>query len=58
MGRVIIQEFTCKNPIEMIGTEAGVCYGLIPVIQRKIISEASIALKAVTVEPSSSLTCT
>lgn len=27
MGRVIIQEFTCKNPIEMIGTEAGVCYG-------------------------------
>lgn len=27
MGRVIIQEFTCKNPIEMIGMEAGVCYG-------------------------------
>lgn len=27
MSRVIIQEFTCKNPIEMIGMEAGVCYG-------------------------------
>ncbi len=28
MGKVIIQsEFTTKNPITMIGTEAGVCYG-------------------------------
>lgn len=27
MGKVIIQEFTCKNPIELIGMEAGVCYG-------------------------------
>lgn len=24
---VTIQEFTCKNPIQMIGYEAGVCYG-------------------------------
>lgn len=24
---VIIQDFTCKNPIQMIGMEAGVCYG-------------------------------
>ena len=27
MGKVIIQEFTYKYPIQMIGTEAGVCYG-------------------------------
>jgi thymidylate synthase (FAD) len=27
MGNVIIQEFTTKNPITMIGMEAGVCYG-------------------------------
>lgn len=27
MGKVIIQDFTTKNPITMIGMEAGVCYG-------------------------------
>lgn len=27
MGKIIIQEFTTKNPITMIGIEAGVCYG-------------------------------
>ena len=27
MGKVIVQEFTTKNPITMIGMEAGVCYG-------------------------------
>ena len=27
MGKVIIQDFTYKYPIQMIGTEAGVCYG-------------------------------
>lgn len=27
MGKIIIQDFTCKNPITMIGTEAGVCWG-------------------------------
>lgn len=27
MGQVIIQDFTTKNPITMIGTEAGVCWG-------------------------------
>lgn len=27
MGKIIIQEYTTKNPITMIGTEAGVCYG-------------------------------
>lgn len=27
MGRVIIQEYTTKNPISLIGEEAGVCWG-------------------------------
>lgn len=27
MGKVIIQEHTTKNPISLIGEEAGVCYG-------------------------------
>lgn len=27
MGHVIIQEFTTKNPISMIGMEAGICWG-------------------------------
>ncbi len=27
MGKVIIQDFTYKYPIQMIGAEAGVCYG-------------------------------
>lgn len=27
MGSVIIQEFTTKTPIEMIGKEAGICWG-------------------------------
>ena len=27
MGKVIIQDYTYKYPIQMIGTEAGVCYG-------------------------------
>ena len=27
MGKVIIQDFTTKNPISMIGVEAGVCWG-------------------------------
>lgn len=27
MGKIIIQDFTYKYPITMIGTEAGVCYG-------------------------------
>ena len=27
MGTVTIQRFTCKNPISMIGEEAGVCWG-------------------------------
>jgi len=27
MGQVIIQDYTTKNPITMIGTEAGICWG-------------------------------
>ena len=27
MGKVIIQNYTCKNPITMIGFEAGICWG-------------------------------
>lgn len=27
MGKVIIQDYTCKKPITMIGKEAGVCWG-------------------------------
>lgn len=27
MGKIIIQEYTTKNPIQMIGFESGVCYG-------------------------------
>lgn len=27
MGKVIVQAYTCKNPITMIGVEAGVCWG-------------------------------
>lgn len=27
MGKVIIQSHTTKNPITLIGEEAGICYG-------------------------------
>lgn len=27
MGKVIVQAYTCKNPITLIGVEAGVCWG-------------------------------
>ena len=27
MGNVIVQDYTCKKPITMIGVEAGVCWG-------------------------------
>ena len=27
MGSVMIQNSTCKNPITMIGFEAGICWG-------------------------------
>jgi len=27
MGKVVIQNYTCKNPITMIGFEAGICWG-------------------------------
>ena len=35
MGKVIIQEFTTKNPISMIGMEAGVCWGADTTTQEK-----------------------
>lgn len=35
MGQVIIQEYTTKHPITMIGTEAGVCWGAITSDQKK-----------------------
>ena len=27
MGKITIQNYTCKNPITMIGFEAGICWG-------------------------------
>ena len=27
MGKIIIQEYTTKNPLQMIGKEAGICWG-------------------------------
>ena len=27
MGSVMIQNYPCKNPITMIGFEAGICWG-------------------------------
>lgn len=35
MGNVIIQEFTTKNPITMIGMEAGICWGADTTDQKK-----------------------
>lgn len=35
MGKVIIQEFTTKNPITMIGMEAGICWGADTTDQQK-----------------------
>ena len=27
MGKITIQNYTCKHPITMIGFEAGICWG-------------------------------
>ena len=35
MGKVIIQEYTTKNPITMIGAEAGCCWGADTTDQKK-----------------------
>ena len=35
MGSVLIQEFTTKNPITMIGMEAGYCWGADTTEQKK-----------------------
>lgn len=38
MGTVIITDDTTKTPITMIGFYAGVCWGLIHLVKKKIIS--------------------
>ena len=53
MGKVIVQDFTCKEPITMIGTEAGVCWGA-DISRRKTIVGALTALRVNTEELSSS----
>ena len=35
MGSVIIQTYTCRNPITMIGVEAGICWGADTTVDRK-----------------------
>lgn len=57
MGKVIVQDYTYKKPITMIGVEAGICWGQIPVMMRRIISEALTALRVDTGERLSSLMC-
>ena len=27
MGKILVQNYTTKNPISMIGEEAGICWG-------------------------------
>lgn len=54
MGKVIVQDFTCKEPITMIGTEAGVCWGADISDQKKTIVGALTALRVNTEELSSS----
>ena len=50
MGKVIVQDYTYKKPITMIGVEAGICWGA-------IISEALTVLRADMGEHLSSLMC-
>ena len=54
MGTVTIQRFTYKNPISMIGEEAGVCWGQIPATPKKTTNAAWIAWKTSTAERLSS----
>lgn len=39
MGRVMIQNYTCKNPITMIGFEAGICWVRTPRMKKRTIAE-------------------
>ena len=32
MGKILVQNYTTKNPISMIGEEAGICWEQIPAI--------------------------
>lgn len=57
MGKVIVQDYTYKKPITMIGVEAGICWEQIPVMMRRIISEALTVLRADMGEHLSSLMC-
>ena len=54
MGKVIVQDFTCKEPITMIGTEAGVCWGADISDQKKNYRRGMTALRVNTEELSSS----
>ena len=50
MGSVMIQNYTCKNPITMIGFEAGICWGRTLQMKRRIIAEGWTAWRAGTEE--------
>jgi hypothetical protein len=54
MGTVTIQRFTYKNPISMIGEEAGVCWGADTSDPEKTTNAAWIAWKTSTAERLSS----
>ena len=55
MGKVIVQDYTYKKPITMIGVEAA--GEQIPVMMRRIISEALTVLRADMGEHLSFLMC-
>lgn len=46
MGRVMIQNYTCKNPITMIGFEAGICWGADTADEKRTIAEGWTAWRA------------
>lgn len=39
MGKIAIQNYTCKNPITMIGFEAGICWGADTADEKRTIAE-------------------
>ena len=51
MGKITIQNYTCKNPITMIGFEAGICWGADTAeMKRRTIAEGWTAWRAGTGE--------
>ena len=54
MGTVTIQRFTYKNPISMIGEEAGICWGADTSNPKRIINEVLTVWKVSMAEPLSS----